>query len=128
MIVGQQCPPILKGLCNPAQGRPVVGQRGDGPTLGRVVRSPPTLNAVASNQPARTPELSGGGLLSNESTSGGGRAILPPTRFGKDFTTISTSCGFALRSEVFLSESREARLIASDRRFQEPRVCVACSR
>jgi len=47
--------PILKGLCNPAQGRPVAGQRGDGPTLGNRVKSSPTLKAVASHRPTPVP-------------------------------------------------------------------------
>ena len=42
---------ILKGLGNPAQGRPVLGQRGDGPTLGSRPKSSPTLKAVASCRP-----------------------------------------------------------------------------
>ena len=44
-------PPILKGFDNPAQGRPVLGQWGDGPTLGNRVRSSPTLKAVAPYRP-----------------------------------------------------------------------------
>src|SRR5208337_788793 len=43
-------PPILKGMCNPAQGRPVAGQRGDGPTLGSLVRTTSTRKVVAANR------------------------------------------------------------------------------
>ena len=46
---------ILKGLCNAAQGRPVVGKRGDGPTLGNRVKRSPTLKAVASYRPTLFP-------------------------------------------------------------------------
>ncbi len=41
---------ILKGFNNPAQGRLVLGQWGDGPTLGNRVKSSPTLKAVASSR------------------------------------------------------------------------------
>ena len=62
MIVGQQCPPMLKGLCNPAQGRPVLGQRGDGPTLGHRAKSSLTLKAAESYHRAATRWSANGSL------------------------------------------------------------------
>jgi hypothetical protein len=71
--------PILKGLCIPAQGRPVVGQIGDGPTLGNRAKSSSTLKAVAPTRKAHWP----GAPASEVPTESKLNRLLPVQRSGK---------------------------------------------